>query len=156
MFFQIFWSQIVSITPNHILLSHVLDCYRKLENAFNRFAKNIFIKENGKKDCRTFNPRYFETNKLSSSQKSSHSCRNIICKVPKFIFGTRWTKNGLNHALYWFQSHQLYWIKIWFADLTYLLSPYMFNLLKKQKYAALKVKKKPIFQLTQLQRQTFK
>ena len=37
-----------------------------------------------------------------------------------------------------------------------MLYPYLLNLLKKRKLVALKVKKKSIFQLIQLQKQTFK
>ena len=51
-----------------------------------------------KKVIGKFTTRNLHNNKVSPRQRSNHACRNIICEVQKFSFGTRWTRTIMHTA----------------------------------------------------------
>ena len=71
-------------------LSQRLDCYHEPNNAFDQFAiKMVMMEKKQRENCWGFTPKNLKAYEVSVSKGSSHTCRNILCKVQTFIFGTR-------------------------------------------------------------------
>ena len=87
-------------------LSQKLDCDHEPENASDQFAIKMFVKENGSEKIVGHLPREISRPTVSASERSSHTCRNIICEVQTFPFGTRWTRT-IMHSIC-FNATQLY------------------------------------------------